>query len=707
VENHVFQLPPEGVDHQFTFEKDPVLAIPSLRATIEANPELEFFVSAMRVESKRFVAISLFVRSLPVGIDPKFDTVVSSKTRLYRSLFQMQTRRRTYMFVLVVQVDRFVSGDEEVRKRKLEILFQLGTDMIRLSLFSRAALTLLSFLLRWTIGTGNKHVPQPANVNDRTSIPAIKLDRCGETRHFGGSLQSDHTLPLNYVACTLRLDSRRRNCFATRILITYMEEGGLARDAVDFTYVLAGETEDELPERALATCRKVYFSGDTVALPVSHSMSHEAAMTRYVVAASSRASLVTSSIGLYFRIFVTDPAIAALSPITRRSLRRGNSALDTPKPGRRNELAKSPGIDNECDVVTSNDPFEKAVNELLEILEDVTVPVRKSQMPRLHAAPSPLLVTNTSTTLDTAPILRDDLMQVSILRRINRSDIRRYFVATNCVLKDTAVRIVESAAWRGLTFPIEMRTCRIELQNGQFFQQGRDLEGNPVYYFQNTLLGPWRKDEDAVIASVLHRLETSLNEFARVNPEVKCTLIVSMGKPVREKRKKQKVESGGSATGEASEEPENGITEVSTPEEEGVEVALEDDGETVEYEEDSSLMGLTTTPAAHNPRIHSDEQWYTHTSKQLIRRMIDIITTHYPERLSKALVVVGKGNAAYTRTAVGGMLALPQVLSRQRTREKVKFLIRYADLQEYVAKDELSVLVGGTATVDPSVFECR
>jgi hypothetical protein len=79
VGSHVFKLPPEGVDHPFTAGKDPVLALPSLRAIIETNPEHEFFVSAMILEAKRTVGISLFVRSLPVGIDPKFDTVVRSK----------------------------------------------------------------------------------------------------------------------------------------------------------------------------------------------------------------------------------------------------------------------------------------------------------------------------------------------------------------------------------------------------------------------------------------------------------------------------------------------------------------------------------------------------------------------------------------------------------------------------------------------------
>jgi hypothetical protein len=264
-------------------------------------------------------------------------------------------------------------------------------------------------------------------------------------------LQSDRAMPLNYVGYSLRVSSRRKNNFATRILISYFEDGGLSRDVVDFTLVLAGETEDELPERALATCRKVHYSGDEVALPISHIMPHGTTSTFDMLPESPGSSRVTSSIGLYFRIFVTDPAIATMLPLTRLSLLRGNSALNIPNPLTRNELTKAPTdeIGDECDVVTSNDPFEKAVNELVEIFEDVSVPVRKSQMAHFGSASSPLILTSKSSIVGATPISSDDLIQVSILRRINRSDIRRYFVAADCVLKNTAVRIVESAAWRG------------------------------------------------------------------------------------------------------------------------------------------------------------------------------------------------------------------------------------------------------------------
>ena len=56
-----------------------------------------------------------------------------------------------------------------------------------------------------------------------------------------------------------------------------------------------------------------------------------------------------------------------------------------------------------------------------------------------------------------------------------------------------------------MVFPVDTRTCRIELQSGQFIQQGEDLERNAVFYFRHMCVGPWRKHGDAVIQAVLHR----------------------------------------------------------------------------------------------------------------------------------------------------------------------------------------------------------
>ena len=57
--------------------KDPVRCITSLRALIAAHPELDFFVHAHFLEAQQVVFVQCFVRSLPKGVDPKFDAVVS------------------------------------------------------------------------------------------------------------------------------------------------------------------------------------------------------------------------------------------------------------------------------------------------------------------------------------------------------------------------------------------------------------------------------------------------------------------------------------------------------------------------------------------------------------------------------------------------------------------------------------------------------
>lgn len=515
-----------------------------------------------------------------------------------------------------------------------------------------------------------------------------------------------------------------QSSFLSRFLIAYLEQGGLGRDVVDFTWLLAGETEDELPERVLATVRGVRI----VSEETSHLARH--AIPQAVETSTGRSmkvhgsTVVKNTASLYLRIFVTDPTMAALLPMIRSSQRRKNPNDNTNSWTENNRLMSSgSGLGSQSNVLVSSDPFERAVNELVEILDDVVIPIRTAQMTRFDEAQA----SSFSRVVDDAaeegaarPVTsgpRNDLQQVSILRKVSRSDMRRYFVASNCRLKPAAVRIVESASWHGLTFPIAARSCRIELQNGQFFQQGRDLEGHPVFYFRNRLIGPWRKDEDAVVAAVLHRLESSLKAFAKEDPEVKCTLIVLMGRPFHEKKElggtKKKGTGDASVTVAVTTEPRPGSADGDGPNEEATMSVEQDgtveddyDGETIERGSvHTSFQGSRPVHAVNNPRIHSDEQWHTHTNMELIRRLIDTVTTHYPERLHKALVVVGKGNTTYTRTAVGGMLKLPKVLSSSRTRDKVKFLIRYGDLREHVAKEELSVLVGGHVPVDPSVFE--
>jgi hypothetical protein len=112
-------------------------------------------------------------------------------------------------------------------------------------------------------------------------------------------------------------------------------------------------------------------------------------------------------------------------------------------------------------------------------------------------------------------------------------------------------------------------------------------------------------------------------------------------------------------------------------------------------------------PRGNNPRIDSEEHWHAHTNEAVVKRLLKIALSHYPERLHKALVVVGHGNTKYTRTAIGGAFTLSKLVDSPRTREKVKFLARYSDLQQYVSRQELVTIVGGTAHVQASAFQCR
>jgi hypothetical protein len=73
---HVFKIPPEEEDHPLHPSRDPVEAFPSLRKLLAENPDLDFFIFSFF--SRNSVSIFCYVRSLPKGIDPQFDNVVSS-----------------------------------------------------------------------------------------------------------------------------------------------------------------------------------------------------------------------------------------------------------------------------------------------------------------------------------------------------------------------------------------------------------------------------------------------------------------------------------------------------------------------------------------------------------------------------------------------------------------------------------------------------
>lgn len=294
-------------------------------------------------------------------------------------------------------------------------------------------------------------------------------------------------------------------------------------------------------------------------------------------------------------------------------------------------------------IIATSDPIDKKINQVIEILEDVRVPTRASPAEVARGDFSHTTILRCPPSAQAALGGRADLKQVAVLEIVSRDDIRRCLISCGMNVKATACSVVDTAAWRGLTFPIDTRACRVELQNGQFFQQGRDLSGHPVFYFRAMCRGPWRGDEDAVISAVLHRLETSLNRFVLSNTNIRCTFIVLLGKP---------------AEGD-----------------------------------------ISATQKDDNSRISSSEPWHIHVNARLLHRLIDTLVLHYPERLHRALIVTKNSSKVLSnRTSYFGR-------HLKGFKDRVRILRSYETLANFVHTSELVQLAGGIAPVEKSAFD--
>jgi hypothetical protein len=604
-----------------------------------------------------------------------------------------------------IKLKRFIDGDEVVRKKKLEVMLQLEIDKNGLSFLERCLLWWLLFLLRFTVRI-RYCVPKSNSTSDRTSLPPLILSDCGDTFHFGGSLQSNEMMLNNYVATTAHLASSRNCNLITRMMLSYIELGGLSRNVADVSFILAGEDENELPERAMCTSRTVRAT--LTKLPIS--FVSEIGNTSPVELEKTAISKSDKGIAsLIVKLLVIDPAVAATEAMIRSmsdfpqlpALFSPNRVVHPKMPENYN-YAEQASIDD-----SATEPFQQAINKLISILEGITVPVRAREIIPVKG--------NEHRAEGVSTLEKTDYEQIPILQTVSRSDITRFFVASNCNPKEASARIVESAIWRGMTFPIDVRMCRIELQVGQFFHQGFDLMGNPVFYFRNMCLGPWRKDDDAVIAAVLHRLEYTLKRLSQKNPFVQCTLIILAGKPYKRKYEGKARDSNKSESKDANEDRLDQSTIASTAlstitgtvmENESMDRIINNDGEEVKDDEHDSIDSNDKNFLFHNPRMFHDEHWNVHTSKSMIERLVNILLTHYPERLGKALVIVGHGNKKYARSSIGGLLYLTSLVASTRTRDKVRLLTRYRDLQSYVHRSQLVTLAGGTQMVDAAHYEC-
>lgn len=574
---------------------------------------------------------------------------------------------------------RYKHGSKAIRDKKLSMMLQLGSSETK-PLAELLTVSMMAFLMK-TATQGGDTPNSDFGPSDRSPFPLIPLASFAETQHFGGALQRDRHLPQNYVSFTAHIDAQDAPFnVLSRLVLSSLERGALAKNVFDMTYVLEANEEDERPERALCSMRSVHIHPNDVALPSifvwgSHNRRRQPRRMRNT--RTSFFSTVIGNISTFGERFRTTNIQSD-----------GEVALDdhnaliaqyTPEDAQRRLRY------NTTCVVSSDDPIEKAVNELVEILDSVRIPIRRDQLEYYEFAtsvPMPLLEVYSSAV---GELHSGDLMNMSVLLLVRRGDIKRHLIASGCDLKKAAIRIVESVAWYGQTFPIDTRICRIELQNGQFFQQGSDLNDRPVFYFRNMGRGPWRKNLDASTAAVLHRFDGALRHLAKNDECVQCTLIVIVGKPFRPKdRKRATVSDVISADGTDDELDNTTVMSGSFME-----------GNQDVYAEDEHLA---------NPRVNSEEPWQLHTNEKLVKQLVDLVSAHYPERLYQALVVVND-NQILSLKRFMGPLTLSSFVDSNRTRSKVKFLSKFSELEKYVSKNELVTIAGGNQPIDPRAFE--
>ena len=171
--------------------------------------------------------------------------------------------------------------------------------------------------------------------------------------------------------------------------------------------------------------------------------------------------------------------------------------------------------------------------------------------------------------------------------------------------------------------------------------QGFDLKLNPIFYFRNMCLGPWRKDINASIMAAVYRFERATENLSKMNPAFKCTVIIFMGKPLQ-----------------------------------GFNVGEDDSCSTRKNKDDR------------------ESEYFVHTNFKLTQQMIETFSRHYPGRLGKVLVVP---NGGWEKMI--GTHGLRRYIQSPVTREKVKILDGPEDLKFFVSADQLVIPMGGNAPI--------
>lgn len=209
----------------------------------------------------------------------------------------------------------------------------------------------------------------------------------------------------NYLAFTSNLDAiTMTNPFAKALYKS------LPFSVIDFTFVLKGLCPEELPERALGTVRICQYVPSLDALPPPNPPK--------LIEKSTNGSNVNS--------FSSDHSYSTFesSVLTMERLREQLVNLSHEE-----IILKYRG---ECEA-------------LVDILSGVLIPVKNFSKTALH---------NSEETV---------MMEVPVLTGANAYDLIRYLFASEFDLKAAAVKLVESAAWRGVTFPVDKRACRVSI----------------------------------------------------------------------------------------------------------------------------------------------------------------------------------------------------------------------------------------------------
>ena len=554
---------------------------------------------------------------------------------------------------------RFTESGAEIRDRKVHMMIQMGHSHA-LSFVGVLLVRFLSFLFSLT----RKGRESPLGLEarrDRVPFPAIRLASYGETLHFGGAVRGNNELPKNYIGITTAFKPRATPNMISRILFCYLE-GQLSERVLDFTLVLEGENEDELPERALCTARLVRLD--------THAVAKDPAMYDFVSQyLPSRDTDQSQSSTVWPRRLVNEFAsvlqLSFLTPKKKESAPSVEVSVmachERPK-----------GCMEPATMALLDYSMREAIEDVWDCLEGIKVPLRLNER-------RGCLETHSSQCDFGLP---QNMVMAPVTSTLTWHDVQRFIISSEYNLQEAAVRIVQTAAWRGRTFPTDTRMCRIELHSGQVFHRGCDVFGHPVIYFRTVCRGPWRKCVDATLAAALHRFESALSELCMVNQETKCTLVVVLGRP------------GDFSTGSDQE----GSTSFSTIEDE--------DNPTVDN--GGSEDGLFAVDAVNhlpvtNPRVSTEEPWHLHCTSELLEQFISLLFTHYPERLSRVLLVKGQRDSFY-RTQVAAARAMKRITSTRKDRSKISFIPKLSRLKGLIDESELSTAALGKAPIPAWAF---